>query len=328
MTNKKDAKTTGLAIPAHMQEAVEAQNSTTSMYWSCAELKVYNPPISGKDDSPESNGKIFIWKPSEKIEYWTEIEWTILYNTKSWCWWIPNEFWGKDVYWTDEVWMWDKAIKLKGMKQLSEEPKDREEVVFGAWSIDNLYKLIQDQDGPFFRKMAESMDGEKYPVSWLDKVNMLYIKTEWGETFRLNPKSSFWKYNNIKPWTIEQMKIDATNAYNAWVAKSVKSVDLSHCKFKAKVKQIEVMSKTFNVLDWQFDWFVQDNLLKDVEAVKWLVKDNNATNFEGVTKVLPASAAALTLEAPKLDPIDWIDVEAVAPGISKKDQDEMEAAFN
>jgi hypothetical protein len=71
--------------------------------------------------------------------------------------------------------------------------------------------------------------------------------------FRLNPKASYGKWNNVKPGTIEQLRIDATNAYNNATGNTVKSVDLSHCKFKATVKQIEVMAKTFNVLNWELD---------------------------------------------------------------------------
>ena len=308
--NNGNAETT-LVVPQHIQDSVAAQQATSSIYADCAELRVYNPQMNGKDEMPEANGKIYIGKPSEKIEYWTEIKGTILEVKKSFCGYIPNEYWGKDVWYTNEVWVWDKSIKLKGVKQNSEDPKDREELFVGVWSMDNFYSLIQDKEWPFFRKMAEAMDWSQYPVSWLDKVIMLYIKTDGWEVFRLNPKSSFWKWNNIKPWTIEQLKIDATNAYNKATGKTVKSIDLSHVKFKATVKQIEVMNKTFNVLDWSFDWFVEENLLKEAETVKKLITENNEANFPGTMGALPASAWDMSMKPKEIAAPEAPDVESL-----------------
>jgi hypothetical protein len=295
--SKKEAQKTEVAtltVPQHVQDNVDSAQSWTQMYGDVTELRVYNPEI-WKEADPDKVGKIFIGKPSEWIEFWDSIEGTILHVKKSWAWWVPNEYWGKDTYYTNELWVWDKAVKLKWIKQTGESPSDREEVFIWTGSIENFYKLIQDEAGPFFRKTAEAMDGSMYPVSWLDRVNMLYIRTEKGETFRLNPKSSFWKWNNVKPWTIEQLKVDATNEYNMATKKNVKTVDLSVVKFKATVWTTEVMWKIFYVLKWEFKGFTENDLLKEAQEVKKLIESNNTENFPKTLDTLPSKAADMKM---------------------------------
>ena len=270
-------------------------------------LKVYNvmPP-----NKPEKSmeGKI-IYPPSSKEEiYWTEIEGSILAVRKYWDWFTPtknfNEDWKvvQEYYSTNQLWIFETQwVKFKGFVWI-EENKSYENQPVWIFTTRELMDIISDENSKFFKEWKTTVDwSEKYKESRISKKIVVYIKTaNW--IVALNPWASYWKYSNIKDWTLEFIKEECAKELKVlW--KDFKKASLELCK----VKWVVTKDWKYDVIKWQFEWFVDNSIIEDRELIKWLIDKNNEYNFKfNNTPVLKSwEMEKVLLETPQLENLPY-----------------------
>jgi len=280
MSKKQSGETTTTAVTdlsffdKRLQEAeVEGVIKTPLDDFGFKEIKVYNPKMWDKPD-PDKVWKIFC----DWVSIGSEINCTILVVRKLWQGYVPNKFvnpktWEKwkDYYCTNQMWVFEKSpcfFKwcVKSQDDWEDVPTIKN-VLIWSWTTDDLQKLLVDKWSPFYFKEQETLDkSSTYSVSRVNRDIVIYIKDDKWNYYYLDPKSSYWKYNNVKEWTIEYLKESAQKELKKqW--KNYKSIDLSLCKVKAVVKEYQSAVKYW-ALHWTFEWFITEDNSADIDHTK------------------------------------------------------------
>lgn len=266
-------------------------------------LKCYNVMKPTKPvESLEWN---IIYSPSSNEEvYWSEIEWSIIAVRKYWDWFVKTKHntdeWKviQEFYSTNQMWIFEtEGIKFKWFCW-DNETRSYSKTPIWVWNTKEFQNMINDEQWIYFKEWKTTVDwSEKYPESNISKKIVVYIKTDkW--IFALNPWASYWKYNNVKEWTLEAVKQDCAKELKIlW--KDFKKASLDLCKVKWKV----IKDWNYYIIKWIFDWFVDNSIAEDRWAIKSLIDENNSFEFKDlVLSQLSLSDWMWTIfeEAPKL----------------------------
>lgn len=299
-------------VPEWMKkvQSDEGVQSQWAMAWMLA-VKVYNKPMwKNAIEDVTKAGKIII-KPDGKewIALWEEMNVNILLVRKFYTGFVPrlNEFWDveqddnwkaiKDFYYTPEVDVFSKAnIPLGKMVSGNRTIVWRD----SKQNFDEMCKSpkIDGKVNPLLKEIkTNEQTWDKYPVSYMKLGYVIYVKdTDNDEIYKVIPWGSYGRFNDIQPWTYEDLMLQAKTQYkeiyNDYVVPSF-------VKSKITVKH----EGGFYYLDWKLNWFIVEDNSEEVDLVKSMVEEFNKERFEGIDfdmpmQTLPYSQTNI-LEAPK-----------------------------
>ena len=314
------------AIPEWMQRVqAEAWQQEESAMAGIITAKVYNKWIwSRAVEDPEKAGKILI---KEWAWDWTPTDWPLNLNIlavrKFYTGFVPrlNEFWDmvkdnngnviKDFYYTPEVdvfnkdniplWRtvdWRKEIVWRWSKMEFDEICKSPKI---DWKINPLLKEIKTNEQTW----------EKYPVSYMKLWYVIYAKNlDTEEYIKIIPGWSYGRFNDIQPWTFEDLRLQAKNDYKeiyGWY------VVESFIKTKVWVRS----EWWFYFFDWKLDWFIVEDNTEDVEYIRDCINDFNQQRFKWIDFDKPMQAIPFNttkaIEAPKEKEVveEWISISDV-----------------
>ena len=250
-------------------------------------VKAYNKPMGKGVEDITRTGKIIIKRNGWEYEiFWDEMNLNILLIRKFYTWFVPriNEFGDilkddnqkiiKDFYYTPEVDVFNKdniplGIQRKGGKReiVGKAPKSD----FEAYC---KQPKIGDVINPLFKEIKTNENtGERYTTSYMKLGYVIYAKDlDTGEIYKIIPWGSYGRFNQIEPWTFEDLKNKAKAKYKELEGEQVVN---SFIKTKVGIRS----DWGFNYLDWQLDWFIEESNLEDVAEVTQLVSDFNTERF-------------------------------------------------
>ena len=288
--------------------------------------KVYNKWIQTKDvEDPAKAGKILFKTGQEWEVMWDEMNVNILMVRKFYTGFVPrlNEFgdtvkdenWNaiKDFYYTPEVDVFSKEnIPLGRIRDWIKE-------VIGRWpktTFDELCKApkVDGKDNPLLKEVKKNdQTWEKYAVSYMKLWYVIYAKNldDW-EYIKIIPGWSYGRFNDIQPWTFEDLMLQAKNQY--------KEIYWSYVLrefIKAKV-WVTITERWFYAFDWKLDWFIVEDNSEELEYIRDVVNTFNKDRFKGIDFDQPMQSLpynnVLTIEAPKKEEVIedwWISVEDI-----------------
>lgn len=272
-------------------------------------LKVYNKPMGNTPEDPVKAWKMIIKRGWGDWEiFWEEVKLNILLVRKFYTGFVPriDEFGDikrddnwlaiKDFYYTPEVdvfnkdniplWVqrkWaGKEIVWKDSKASFDDYCKQPKV---DWAINPLFKEVKTNERTW----------ERYTTSYMRLGYVIYAKDiETDEVYKIIPWGSYGRFNDIKDWTFEHLKLNAKNDYKEVYNNMVLD---SFIKTKVWVRS----EWGFYYLDWKLDWFVTEDNTELVTEVRDLVDEFNQERFKWVNFDQPLEAlpykSVLALEA-------------------------------
>lgn len=287
-----------------MQKAAEAEPEWGSKQ-RFRNVTVYNRNIAKweKKNDTEKAWKMYFWKVADWVEA-PVMTWSILLVRKSFYWFVPNVLWSKDMYWSNQMWIFDKwPAVLQGFKKTEEKNENWEmetiktHEIFWPLTVEKMKEFLTEKDWQFFDQMKTPMDWSKpYATSHVSNHYHVYFQEETTkEIFEIDPKASYGKWKDIEEWTLEDVKTKwkelAKEAWLSWFDISMLKVELS-C----------VDGWNFFRLNWNVAWFIsEDNSEAVTEVRNYVTEFNNwFTWIEAKAEIKEAPVAPTKqVEAPK-----------------------------
>jgi len=250
-------------------------------------VKVYNKPMwRGVEDMVKS-GKIIIKRNWWEFEVlWDEMKLNILLVRKFYTGFVPriDEFWDikkdenqhviKDFYYTPEVDVFSKdnialwiQRKWWGREILGKAPKLNFDTYCKSpkvdWAINPLFKEVKTNEQTW----------ERYTTSYMKLWYTIYAQDlDTKEIYKIIPWGSYGRFNDIVTWTFEDLKLKARTRYKE---ENDTMVINSFINSKVWVR----IDWSFSYLDWQLDWFIQEDNRPQVQEINDLVIQFNKERF-------------------------------------------------
>jgi len=255
-------------------------------------ITVYNKNVAQweKKADPKKAWKMYIGKHKDWEETWP-MTGTILLIRKSFYWFLDNVEWKKDMYKSNMLGIFDKwPVVLEWNRTVSEEETVLEQ--FWPLSVKEMRIFVQTEWWQFFDQM-------KTPMAWWDPYPTSHVSSHYHiffqdkatkEIFEIDPKSSYGRFSDVQPWTIEHLKEKAKEL--SWK----RNTDLSFFEVELSC----VLDESFYRLNWDFIWYIQEDNIDSVNQVRGYVTEFNnsfvklASDAQVVVPTAPAK-----IEAPK-----------------------------